>query len=301
MNISLEIEEKKQAANSPLAGNDKKQKLSNADNSPNHKGHRWGTYASVTADTPGQIDTEERDSQQKADRSIFKTPKPEGAFRDEIVVEVNTIDGSDFKSTVTTREAIKTIFTEALGFEKSALDSLTIGYSKGRIITFKLKNQFDIDKLSSIEKFEFRRESKNRNGDTVISVLGCRIRGIRQQRGPNSQQFIPYTDEGYRWVKIEGAEYRLDRDQIGDWLNLWGDLVSDIAEDTVETDGDDIDCDYEIGNGTYSVMMRLRSVLPQFLPMFGKRIRLFYRGIAKKSSNCFGPHARGSCNRQKVT
>ena len=41
--------------------------------------------------------------------------------------------------------------------------------------------------------------------------------------------------------------------------------------------------------------------LPQFLPMFGKRICLYYRGIEKKCSNCFGPHARRVCNREKVT
>jgi hypothetical protein len=202
-------------------------------------------------------------------------------------VEVNTLNGEDYRGTVTTKEAIKTIFIGELGFERKALGSLTIGYSKGRIITFKLVKQFDIDTLASIEDFEFKRESKNRKGEIIIDKLGCRIRGIRRARVQTQSNFTPYTDEGYRWVKIEGAEYRLDRNQIGDWLEFWGKLASDITEDN--------------GNGTYSVKMKLDSDLPQFLPMFGKRIRLYYRGIIKKCSNCFGPHARKTCNQERVT
>lgn len=35
--------------------------------------------------------------------------------------------------------------------------------------------------------------------------------------------------------------------------------------------------------------------------MFGKRIRLYYRGIVKICTNSFGPHARKSCNQEKVS
>jgi hypothetical protein len=100
------------------------------------------------------------------------------------VIEVNTIDGIEFKGTVTTKEAIRTIFVDALGFEKETLGSVTIGYSKGRIITYKLINQFDKDTLGSLEEFEFKRHSKNRDGESIEAIMGCRIRGISKNRGP---------------------------------------------------------------------------------------------------------------------
>jgi hypothetical protein len=119
------------------------------------------------------------------DTSIFTTAKPEGAFRDEIVVEVNSIDGVSYRGTVTTKEAIKTIFIDKLGFAKSDLGSITIGYSMGRIITNKLLNQFNIDQLESIKNFDFKRMSKNRSGENIESTLSCKIRGIRKQQVNN--------------------------------------------------------------------------------------------------------------------
>jgi hypothetical protein len=47
--------------------------------------------------------------------------------------------------------------------------------------------------------------------------------------------------------------------------------------------------------------MKLDSDMPQFFSMFGKRFRLYYRGIVKRCTNCFGPHTRKSCNREKVS
>jgi hypothetical protein len=146
------------------------------------------------------------------------TQKPQGSFRDEIVVKINTIDGSEFNGTVTPKEAIRDIFIDKLGFKKNSLGSLTIGYSRGRIVTYKLVDQFDIDSLTNFENFDFNRVSKNRQGDTTVSTLGCRIRGIRRPRGTNHPDQEPYRDEGFRWVKIEGAEYRLTCEQITQWL-----------------------------------------------------------------------------------
>jgi hypothetical protein len=129
-------------------------------------------------------------------------------LRDEVVVEVNTIDGVEFRGRVTTKEAIKTIFLDILGFQRNSFGSFIIGYRKGRIITYNLNNQFDIDSLSSIENFEFCRVSQNRSGDVITSVLGCRIRVIRKSRGASHQDLVPYKDEGFHWVEIKGVEYR---------------------------------------------------------------------------------------------
>ena len=240
---------------------------------------------------------------QGTDQSIFKTSKPQGAFRDEVVVEINTINDEPFLGTITTQEAVKAIFIKALGFSKEALGSITIGYSRGRIVTFKLKDQFDIDQLANYELFSFNRTSTKRNGETFEQKVGCKIRGIRR---PNSNDAADYRDRGLRWVKIEGCEYRIEKEELKQWMEMMGNVISEITEDRVnlnldsDSEGEDPSTGYTVGNGIYSVQMQLSSELPQYLPICGKRIRLYYRGITKMCTYCFGAHARKVCSSPKV-
>ena len=46
--------------------------------------------------------------------------------------------------------------------------------------------------------------------------------------------------------------------------------------------------------------MKLERDMPQLIPMHGKRIRLYYRGIIKRCTNCFGTHQRKDCKEEKV-
>ena len=46
--------------------------------------------------------------------------------------------------------------------------------------------------------------------------------------------------------------------------------------------------------------MKLSKEIPQVIPMHGKKIRLYYRGIIKRCSNCFGAHQRKNCKSEKV-
>ena len=105
---------------------------------------------------------------------VFKTPGPEGPFRDEIVVEILSMDGRDFKGTVTTTEARKTIFEDVLGFKQDDLAGCKIGFNQGRIITSKLKQQFDVDELFKWKNFSFKRSVGKH-----VSSINCLIRGLR--------------------------------------------------------------------------------------------------------------------------
>lgn len=327
--VEVEIEKKKRPANSPLMGDGKERKESDINSSPLLKGYLDAvaltqsanqSYASVasaaaaaknatpvikpltSAGSSSLADKQRENQDSRPDTSIFKTQKPDGAFRDEIVVEVNLIDGEPFKGTLTTLEAIKTIFINTLGFSKSDLGSLTIGYSMGRIVTFKLLSQFNIDLLESVENFDFKRVSKNRAGESIESTISCKIRGIRRVRANDFTSTSNYTDQGYRWVKIEGCEYRVSKQELQDWMAELGEVSSDITEDKLDCDfGSDSDGeDHAIGSGTYSVKMKLVRDIPQFLPMCGKRVRLYHRGIVKLCTNCFGAHQRKVCNSVKV-
>ena len=72
---------------------------------------------------------------------VFRTPMPDGPHKNEIVVEVHSLNGCQYNGTVTVSKARISIFEEVLGFEQDDLASLTIGYDRGHIITYKLKHK----------------------------------------------------------------------------------------------------------------------------------------------------------------
>ena len=52
--------------------------------------------------------------------------------------------------------------------------------------------------------------------------------------------------------------------------------------------------------GTYSVNIQLRRDIPQILPILGRRVKIYYKGIQKLCPNCFGPHPKKVCHTRKV-
>jgi hypothetical protein len=52
----------------------------------------------------------------------------------------------------------------------------------------------------------------------------------------------------------------------------------------------------EYFNGIYSIKMDLKMKPPQFLPISGKKIRIYYKGIEKRCVKCFGTgHLKKDC------
>ena len=78
-------------------------------------------------------------------------------YKDEVVVEILLLNGEKYFGTITPAEARRTIFEQALGLNQSNLAGITIGFNRGRIVTFKLKQQIDVDQLYEKEYFEFER------------------------------------------------------------------------------------------------------------------------------------------------
>ena len=63
------------------------------------------------------------------------------------------------------------------------------------------------------------------HGETLDQVNGCKIRGIRKSQ---SNSNAPYKESPNRWVKIEGSEYRVSNEEIKNWMNYLGNVISDI-------------------------------------------------------------------------
>lgn len=58
----------------------------------------------------------------------------------------------------------------------------------------------------------------------------------------------------------------------------------------------------EYATGDISVKIKLRKDIPSFLPMYGKKIRVAYRGMKTVCSNCFDVgHIKANCESEQVS
>ena len=61
-------------------------------------------------------------------------------------------------------------------------------------------------------------------------------------------------------------EYSVQEKHILNWVMIYVELASELSEDIHPNSDSDTD---PVGNGTYSIKMRLNKEIPQLLPMFG--------------------------------
>jgi hypothetical protein len=192
-------------------------------------------------------------------------------------------------------DAIKLIFVAALGFKPQEFAGAVPGYRGNPTVLFKTKEVFNIDeRFADLARFSFIKRIPIDDG-SATHTYDCAIRGVRGKEPTRN----PYT-----WVKIEGADYQLNAQTIKKWLLLYGTLMTDLTEDKVDLELDaeeeELYQGVDLTTGTYSVKMSIHTPIPQFLPMDGKKIRIFYKGIPKLCSRCYGGgHLRHGCKNEE--
>ena len=76
-------------------------------------------------------------------------------------------------------------------------------------------------------------------------------------------------------VQIIGCEYQLLESEILDWLSLFGEVVTKIAEELFEDEKDDqLRKMPPVGNGVYIVTVSLKKDLPNWTAMYGRKVCL---------------------------
>ena len=201
-----------------------------------------------------------------------------------------------FAGSITPLEVKHGIYIDKLGFlDHSNFDGVRIGFKGKLVATIKLIQPIDIDELCSVEYFDYVRKSTYR-GKQTEEVIGCKIRGLRWKQPTTSAFQEEPKDDSKTLVKIEGCEHRISKDQILTWLSLYGSVESDLEEDcfvdTKETEATN-------RTGNYSVMMKLEYKIPQLIPMAGRRIKIYHKGIDKLCTKCFGKHRKSECRAEK--
>jgi hypothetical protein len=223
----------------------------------------------------------------------------EGAMRDTFLVDILKMDGEPFKGSVPRTEALKHIFVKALGFKPDEFHGATPGFRGNPTVLFKTKDIFNIDeKLAGKSYFNYQKIVKTEQGEKIVE-MSCSIRGIREQ-DPAKRAGPSYT-----WLKIEGAEYNLKEEQLRLWLSEYGLIVSDITEDKEEmmpdsSEDEEAYNDVDLNTGIYSAKMNLIKPIPQLIPMCGKKIKIYHKGIKKQCMKCFGTgHFKRDCREER--
>lgn len=218
----------------------------------------------------------------------------DGAFRDEVEIEIQTVNGNPFRGSLTRQEAKHRIYKDILGWPFSNFRGIRTGFRNTPTVTFMLKKPINIDTMESFQNFDYVRKYV-KAGKEVEDVLQCKIRGVRTVTGDDAT--ASYSENWTRVVKIEGCDYRVPIDTILRWLENYGEVVSELVEDVFE---DEEDSEGTNATGIYAVKMKLTNSIPQLLPMDGRRIKVYYRGIQKLCTKCFGEHMSRNCNEEKV-
>ena len=217
----------------------------------------------------------------------FGREKPGGAWRDLIIVDIWTIDGEDFKGTIKPTEAKGLIYQGALGLSRENLHGLKIEFRGHPVITFRLKTSINIDGEFHSDVFSYERLDT----DGPKKIVG-KIRGVRIPGRQPDEAF--QHGEGKR-VKIKNCNWSLRKEEITEWMELYGAVLVPLAEETHDLPDSDPD-EEELGTGDYWITLKLEKPIPQFLPMRGMKIETYYRGQRQTCLNCyFQGHTRKTC------
>jgi hypothetical protein len=281
---------KKRSAISPLQSQQKDQRMANSPKS--HQGSANGSTSGQT-----RPPTSRRTSFSRPTTTI---PVPEdghsitieGANRNTFTVDIWRRNGQEFRETVPRSEAFKHIFVKALSFPPSEFAGVIPGFRGNSSILFKTKTIFNIDqKFGDKTNFTYSKTVQTEKGE-VTNVYECSIRGVRAEAGP--------TRSRYTWVKIEGTDYQFESATLTKWLSKFGSIESELGEEVEDLEiSSEEEEEYgrvQMATGIYSVKMVLQNQIPQFLPIDGKRVRIYYKGIDKLCQNCYEKgHTKKTC------
>lgn len=278
------------------------------------------SYAEVLAETNRKStnsipeSTTSQRSQYNKDAGT-KSGKETGTHRDQITVDILTIDGQPMKDLLSQKERLKVY--EQIGLLASNYNGVSQGYSGHPTYTYRFKEPIDISLIKNPD-VKIHRLKKSQDGTKTKQVIECKVRGIRAGPEKSTRQESSF-DPNVKWVKFEKTKYKLSGDKIKRWLEHYGLVMTEVEEETEKIDdiSDESDTDEDDtllnlgeefkqtlpeieGTGTFKVKVRFNKRPPQYLPTFGQKSRIHYQGIEKICTNCYRKgHIKRNCTNEK--
>ena len=273
------------------------------------------SYAQVLAETNPGDDQSIMSQRSYFDKSVgMKAGTSTGLLRDQITVDVETIDDQPMKDHLTQKERLK--IYERIGLSSSIYNGVSQGWSGHPNYTYRLKEHVDVSDFKSPE-ITIHRLKKFLDGTKVKQVIRCRIRGILDDPKQHERIESAY-DPNVKWIKFERTQYKLTGNQIKKWMEQFGEILTELEEETEkieniedETDTEDEDFvnlseDFKAtlpeveGTGTFKAKIKFNRKPPQYIPAFGQKVRLYYQGIEKTCTGCYGTgHIKKFCKQTR--
>jgi hypothetical protein len=103
-------------------------------------------------------------------------------------------------------------------------------------------------------------------------------------------------------VKLENCQWAFGEEKTLEWLSKFGKPLTQLEEETYSFGSNEEDeCQDAVGTGNLSANMTIEQEIPQFLPMMGLKVLVYYCGITKLCINCYQPgHIKKNCKNSTV-
>jgi hypothetical protein len=172
---------------------------------------------------------------------------------------------------VTHAEAIRNVYQEGMKLDTSNLHGVSFIRNEGDDLTIVFKLKALIDPTLLQKKFEYQRRNKAGN----IDWIGCVVDSPHLHENE-------VREDIFKHVKIEGCGYQLSEEELTEWLELYGKVITPIEEEMFE----DGVTGERFGNGKYIVKMKIEREIPESIPMFDQKMKIHYSGIKKVCKCC---------------
>jgi hypothetical protein len=237
--------------------------------------------------------------ERRAEMSAKRTTKISPEFKrnqtgyDRIVVTPTHFNKKQFKGFISDEEAV--IISNAIGLATLNNHHGTSFYRSENdvlYITYKLKRNLSQQEIAdSVNKyFWFDKESKVGNLDQISGQVVHPPMGADsdddEEESVGQHVYQPAQVDDTKEVKIDGCNYEISEPEIRRWIELYGEIKSEIKEVAIPGDKEE----GPVGTGSYMVQVKLNRSIPHILPINGLKVKFTYNGVKKQCKNCYEYH-----------
>ncbi len=177
------------------------------------------------------------------------------------------------------RQDLKKLWVEALRRPESDLDGLASVQIRGRAlrVNYRLKKAIDISSIFKKSDFEWERPSNLQTDFYVGRILDL--------------SSAPVNVGDIVTVCVNRTALEFTSEQIEDWLSAYGEIKGKFK--------------YHVDQGglktdEIEVEVKLSDHIPEYLPMYGRKIRIYYHGMQKQCNHCMDlGHLKADCTGEK--
>lgn len=227
-----------------------------------------------------------------------------GSERDLLEIDIISLDDKQVKTNLTEADIYNLVIRSTLGIRRGQINQMYMGWQGHQYIQVKLKEKMMISDIAGT--YECVKPGMGSNGEKIDHIIKFEVRG-NVDRAQKPRDGAEEEDQWIRWVKVEHTGLEVDKPRVEKLLKIFGTPLSELREVTIKLVDNVIDTDDDqeeevvIGTGKLEMRMIITTHIPQYIPAFGRKIKIHYKGIEHQCTNCFlGGHYRADCTSERL-